>query len=53
MTKPADAMVWTAYTTNWTGALRLFEGVRPFGRGDTAAHDRAGALVTAWLGDTR
>ena len=51
MTKPADAMVWTAYTTNWTGALRLFEGVRPFGRGDTAAHDRAGALVTAWLGE--
>ena len=48
-TKPADPKVWTAYTTNWTGALRLFEALKPFGRGDTAQHDRARALVTAWL----
>ena len=46
---PADPKVWTTYTTNWTGALRLFEALRPFGRGDTAQHDRAHALVTAWL----
>jgi hypothetical protein len=48
-TKPADPKAWTTYTTNWTGTLRLFEALRPFGRGDTAQHDRAHALVRAWL----
>jgi hypothetical protein len=49
--KPADPKVWTAYTTNWTGTLRLFETLKPFARGDTAQHDRARTLVTAWLAE--
>jgi hypothetical protein len=50
-TKPADPKVWTSYTTNWTGVLRLFDGLKPFGRGDTEKHDRARAIVTAWLAE--
>ncbi len=49
--KPVDPKVWTTYTANWTGALRLFEGLKPFGRGDAVQHDRARALVTAWLAE--
>jgi hypothetical protein len=48
-TTPADPKTWTTYTANWTGALRLFEALKPFGRGETAQHDRAHALVRAWL----
>jgi len=50
-TKPTDPKVWAAYTSNWTCALRLFESLKPFGRGETAQHDRARALVSAWLAE--
>jgi hypothetical protein len=49
VTRPADPKVWTTYTANWSGTLRLFEDLKPFGRGNTSQHDRARALVTEWL----
>ena len=43
-TKPADPKAWTTYTTNWTGTLRLFEALRPFGaRRHGSARSRARA----------
>jgi hypothetical protein len=38
-----------AYTTNWTGALRLFDGLIAMKKGDTAAYTRAKDMVSAWL----
>jgi hypothetical protein len=37
------------YTTNWTGALRLFDDLVAMGRGRVAAYRRARALVSDWL----
>jgi hypothetical protein len=37
------------YTANWTGALRLFDGLSELGEGDVARHKRTSALVTRWL----
>jgi hypothetical protein len=38
-----------AYTTNWTGALRLFGGLIAMGEGRTADYERARKLVAEWL----
>jgi hypothetical protein len=37
------------YTTNWTDALRLFDGLTALKRGDAAAYAKARRLVVAWL----
>ncbi len=37
------------YTTNWTGALRLFEALIALKSGETAAYQRALDLLSAWL----
>ncbi len=38
-----------SYTTNWTGALRLFEELTALKQGDVAAYGRAKDLLSAWL----
>lgn len=38
-----------SYTSNWTGALRLFDDLTALGRGNVAQYARARALVAAWL----
>jgi hypothetical protein len=47
-TKP-DAGAQIDYTSNWTGALRLFEGLVALRAGDTTSYARAHDLVIAWL----
>ena len=37
------------YTTNWTGALRLFDALVSMGKGRVADHERARQLVSDWL----
>jgi hypothetical protein len=37
------------YTTNWTGALRLFDGLVAMGKGRVAEYERARRLVSDWL----
>jgi hypothetical protein len=37
------------YTTNWTGTLRLFDGLMSLKRGNRAAYAHAKDLLTAWL----
>lgn len=37
------------YTTNWTGALRLFDGLIGMGKGKVADYERARRTVTGWL----
>jgi hypothetical protein len=37
------------YTTNWTGALRLFDALVAMGKGRVADYERARQLVGAWL----
>jgi hypothetical protein len=37
------------YTTNWTGALRLFDSLATMGRGPVADYERARRLVGGWL----
>jgi hypothetical protein len=37
------------YTTNWVGALRLFDGLVATREGRVAEYERARALVSAWL----
>ena len=37
------------YTTNWTGALRLFDDLIAMGKGSVADYERAGDLVSDWL----
>jgi hypothetical protein len=37
------------YTTNWTGALDLFEGLQNLGRGNRQEYLKAAAIATAWL----
>ena len=37
------------YTTNWVGALRLFDGLVAMGKGRVAEYDRARRLVSDWL----
>jgi hypothetical protein len=37
------------YTTNWVGALRLFDGLVAAREGRVADYDRARQLVSAWL----
>jgi hypothetical protein len=37
------------YTTNWTGALRLFDGLVAQQQGRVADYERARGLVSAWL----
>ena len=37
------------YTTNWVGALRLFDGLVAMGKGQVAEYDRARRLVSDWL----
>jgi len=37
------------YTTNWVGALRLFDGLVAMRAGRVADYDRARGLVSAWL----
>jgi hypothetical protein len=41
--------VTDAYTTNWTGALRLFEGLIRLGVGNFAAYQHAHQMVSTWL----
>ena len=38
-----------SYTTNWTGALQLFEELKSLREGDPAGCDRARRLVIDWL----
>ena len=38
-----------SYTTNWTGALRLFEDLVALKQGDAKAYGRAGDVLSAWL----
>lgn len=42
-------MVRASYTTNWTGALRLFDGLSALGVGQVNAYRRTAALVSDWL----
>jgi hypothetical protein len=45
-----DHLVYNAaYTTNWTGALRLFDELAALHEGQPDAYLRTAALVTAWL----
>ena len=45
-----DHLIYRAcYTTNWTGALRLFDGLADLGEGHVADYRRASAAVSAWL----
>ena len=45
-----DHLIYRAcYTTNWTGALRLFDGLAALGAGHPEDYRRTSALVTAWL----
>ena len=37
------------YTTNWVGALRLFDGLVAMGKGRVAEYDRARRRVSDWL----
>jgi hypothetical protein len=37
------------YTTNWTGALRLFDGLVAMGKGRVAEYERARRTVADWL----
>jgi hypothetical protein len=39
----------SSYTTNWTGALRLFEDLAALKSGRAEAYGRAHALVVSWL----
>jgi hypothetical protein len=41
--------VKSRYTTNWTGALRLFESLIALKTGDAVANQRAFDLLSAWL----
>jgi hypothetical protein len=41
--------VKSRYTTNWTGALRLFESLIALKTGDAAAYQKAFDLLSAWL----
>jgi hypothetical protein len=47
-TAPANN-AFLRYTTNWTGALRLFEGLTRLDAGDTRSYRRAHDLALAWL----
>ncbi len=38
-----------SYTTNWTGALRLFEDLVALKQGDAKAYGRARDMLAAWL----
>ena len=38
-----------SYTTNWTGALRLFDGLLSLQKGDAAAYQRARDILSAWI----
>jgi hypothetical protein len=45
-----DHLYYSAcYTTNWTGALRLFGDLAALNEGQPAAYRRVAALVTHWL----
>ena len=45
-----DHLVYRAsYTTNWTGALRLFDGLVALNEGDIGKYRDTSRLVTAWL----
>jgi hypothetical protein len=43
------ALYIASYTTNWTGALRLFEDLTALGKGDVAGYGRARQTLVAWL----
>ena len=48
--KSDDGGVYLAsYTTNWTGALRLFEDLAALGKGDVANYRRTRQTLVAWL----
>jgi hypothetical protein len=40
---------FASYTTNWTGALRLFDDLIALKAGDTAGYTKARSMLTAWL----
>lgn len=46
---PSGMPVAATYTSNDTGALRLFSGLADLGAGNPAAYRRAQAMVEAWL----
>jgi len=48
-TEPGAAVVHVRYTTNWTGALWLFEELIRLREGDAAAYRRAHDLTVSWL----
>jgi len=37
------------YTTNWTGALRLFDDLIAMGKGNVADYEKARTLVSGWM----
>ena len=41
--------IGASYTTNWTGALRLFDGLSALKTGDVAGYAKTKAILTAWL----
>ncbi len=44
--------VLDAYTTNFTGTLRLFDGLIALGQGSVAAYTSAASTLSAWLRDS-
>jgi len=38
-----------SYTTNWTGALRLFDGLAALNAGDVAGYAKTKAILITWL----
>ncbi len=42
-------VVRASYTTNWTGALRLFDGLAALGKGQGNAYRATSRLVSDWL----
>ncbi len=47
--QPGKVQMRSTYTTNWTGALRMFSALVALGRGDTAAYQRAFDLALTWM----
>jgi hypothetical protein len=49
-TQTKDGRTFTAsYTSNYTGALRMFEGLPALGRGDAKKYAAASAILVNWL----
>jgi hypothetical protein len=47
--RPGKFQMRSSYTTNWTGALRMFSSLIALGRGNTSAYQRAFDLTLQWM----